>query len=229
MGACIDNPLGPDPGISWKWSDPAPSSGCPGSVGGASASAAAGSQLGIKASVKGEGRRRSLRFRLSPAAGQRVTFAEEAARVYRTIGSTDKGRGTLGFRPAPGPGGKRSIVAIVEQNGVPYEKATIARYKAPPMRPLRRPRHVKVKRRGRKLVVGWSRVKGARGYQVLVALPRDGRRLLFFPPPKKRSLRVRGVERSDIARVSVTAVGTDLRPGRTAKAKLGPRKVSRRR
>jgi hypothetical protein len=229
MGACIDNPLGPDPGISWMWSAPAPSSGCPGPIAGASASAADGAPVAVRAKVRGKGRRRSLSFRMPKVAGGRATFAEQSARVYRTIGSTSKPRGTLRFRPAPGPGGKRDVVAILEQNGVPYEKSTVARYRAPPSRHLRRPASVTVKRRGRKLVVGWAAVRGARGYQVRVSLPRDGRRLLFFPPPKKRGLRVKGVERSDLARVSVFAIGPDLRPGPIAKAKLRPGRVSRRR
>jgi hypothetical protein len=225
LGACLDNPLGPDPGVSWKWSSPLPKPGCPGSgPAGASASAEGLPDPGVKASVRGKGRKRSLRFRLRPLAGRRVTFAEQAHGVYREIGSTRKGRGSLRFQPAPGPRGKRSIVAIVEQGGVPSDKLTVARYKAPPTRHLPRPRRVGLKRHGSKLVVGWTRVKGAGGYEVRVSLPRDGRRLLFFPPPKKHSLRVGGVERSDLARVTVAAIGPDLRPGRTAKAKLKPAK-----
>ncbi len=222
MGACIDNPLGPDPGISWKWSSPLPSGGCPGSgIGGARVSAGA-SATTVKASVGGKGRRRSLRFSLPARAGQRVTFAEEAERVYRELGSSTRARGSLRFRPAPGPGGKRRIVAIVEQGGVPYEKLTVARYVAPGTPRPTRPRRVVVKRRGASLLVGWSRVSGASGYEVRVGLPRDGRRLLFYPPPRRRSLRVRGVERSDLARVSVAAIGRDLRAGHAGKAKLKP-------
>ncbi|MEX2105798.1 MAG: hypothetical protein WD810_02760 [Solirubrobacterales bacterium] len=220
MGACIDNPLGPDPGVSWKWGDPLPEAGCPGpGTGGARLSAAAGV---IRASVGGKGRRRSVRFRAPRRAGQRITFAEEAKRVYREIGSTGKSRGTLSFRPASGPGGKRRIVAIVEQDGVPYEKLTVARYAAPATPRPARPRRVVVRRRGGRLIVGWSRVRGVSGYEVRVSLPRDGRRLLFFPSPRKRGVRVSGVERSDLARVTVAAIGRDLRTGRAAKATVKP-------
>jgi hypothetical protein len=241
FGACITNPVGDDPGVSWKWKSPVPKFECPGSgSAGASASAtsastsAAGgsatsgeSAAGVRASVQGKGRKRSVRFRLRRVAGRRVTFAEEAKRVYREIGSSGKARGAMRFHPAPGPGGKRRIVAILEQDGVPYDKLTVARYKAPPTRRLRQPGRVGLKRRGGKLVVGWTRVKGARGYEVRVNLPRDGRRLLFFPPPKRRGLSIRGVEPSDLARVSVAALGPDLRPGREAKAKLKPKKQRR--
>lgn len=230
FGVCIDNPLGDDPGISWKWSSSSFSATCPGSGAGASATASAATAAApsIRASVRGSGRRRALRFRLAGAPGQRVTFAEQAPRVYREIGVTRKARGALRFHPAPGPGGKRAVVAIVERDGIPVDKLTVARYEAPPTRRPRRPRRVLAKRRAGRLLVRWSRVAGARGYQVRVNLPRDGRRLLFFPPPKRHRLVVRGIERSDMATVSVAAIGPDLRGGARARAKLKPKKPRKR-
>ena len=59
FGACISNPVGPDPGFSWKWGDPAPSPGCPGSgvLARASATAAADPpRPQVKATVEGKGR-----------------------------------------------------------------------------------------------------------------------------------------------------------------------------
>ncbi|HEU0193844.1 MAG TPA: hypothetical protein VFQ71_06570 [Gaiellales bacterium] len=237
FGACLDNPVGPDPGVSWEWGDVAPSPSCPGSAL-ASSARTSRSRAGlsaaprIRASVRGAGRRRAVRFRVRRIPGQRVTFAEQSARVYREIGSTGAARGSIRFRPAPGPGGRRSIVAIVERGGVPSAKLTVAHYRAPPARRPGRPRGVVAIRRGGHLVVRWTRARGARGYQVRVNLPRDGRRLLFFPPPKRHRLRVRGIERSDTARVAVAAIGYDLRPGREGHAGLKParqRKRARRR
>jgi hypothetical protein len=146
--------------------------------------------------------------------------------LYREIGSSAKARGAIKFRPAAGPGRKRRIIAIVEQDGVPRARLIVARYKAPPTR-IRRPRRLGLKRRGRKLAIGWSPVAGARGYRVRVTLPRDGRRLLFFTARRKRGLRVRGIEASDSAAVSVAALRPDLRPGPPAKAKLKPKKQRR--
>lgn len=234
FGACIDLPdPAEDIGFGWDWSDAEPSYGCPDSGGLARIStgvaAAASAAPAVKAKVGGKGRKRTLSFRIGAAAGQRVTFAEEAKGVYRELGGSAKPRGALAFRPAPGPGGKRRIVAIVEQGGVPVTSLIVARYKAPPQRRPGRPRRVRVKRRGSRLVVGWRGVKGARGYEVRVNLPRDGRKLLFFPPRKKRGLRIKGLERSDLARVSVAAIGPDLRPGKAAKAKLKPAKRHKRR
>jgi hypothetical protein len=227
FGACIQNPVGPNPGVSWDWGDVAPSEGCPGSGAGASASGAEGvAAPKVRARVRGKGRRRSLRFSLPTAPGRRVTFAEQSGRVYRQIGSSRKARGSLPFRPAPGPGGKRDIVAILEAGGIPFAKLTVAHYRAPATRRLRAPRVV-ARRRGARLLVGWRRVRGARGYEVRVSLPRDGRRLLFFPPPKQRGLKVRGIEASDVGTVTVAAVGPDLRPGRQGKAKLKPKKRRR--
>ncbi len=85
FGACINNPLGPDPGVSWDWGDVAPTAGCPGSGAGASASGVGELvEPNVKATVRGKGRRRSLRFRVPRVAGQRVTFAEQSkARLSR--------------------------------------------------------------------------------------------------------------------------------------------------
>ncbi len=243
FGACVPIAFpAPDVGISWDWGDPFPSLGCPGSgplgIGlsgpgsrpraSAFASAvAAGSS--IRATVSGSGHRRSLHFHLPRRVGQQVTFAEQSNRVYREIGSTRKGSGTFHFRPAPGPGGKREIIAIVEQDGIPDGMPLVARYKAPRDRRPQPPRRVQARRRGGKLVVAWEKVKGVRGYEVRVNLPRDGRRLLFFPAPGKHRLRIRGLERSDKAKVSVAAIGADLRAGRAARAKLAPAKSRRHR
>lgn len=140
--------------------------------------------------------------------------------MYHEIGSSAKAHGILRFSAAAGPGGRRDIVAIVEQDGVPWAKLTVARYKAPPTRRLRRPRRVAANRQGRRLLVRWSKVKGALGYEVRVNLPRDGRRLLFFPRRKQHGLSIKGVERTDRATVTVAAIGPDLRAGRPGKARL---------
>jgi hypothetical protein len=183
----------------------------------------------VSAKVGGRGHDRVLRFRLRGIAGQHVTFAEQADRVYHEIGSTSKGRGARRFHPAHGPGGKRSIVALIEREGIPRARLTVGRYKAPPTRRLRRPRRVVARRRGARLLVRWSKVAGARGYEVRVNLPRDGRRLLFFPRRKKHGILVKGIERTDLATVKVAAIGPDLKAGRTGKAKLKPKKQRRRR
>jgi hypothetical protein len=88
---------------------------------------------------------------------------------------------------------------------------------------------VSAARRGTRLNVTCTPVAGARGYEVRVALPRDGRRLVFFPSRRKRRLVVGGVERSDSATVTVAAVGPDARAGRPAKAVVRPAKLRRRR
>ncbi len=76
------------------------------------------------------------------------------------------------------------------------------------------------KRSGKRLLISWNRVKGARGYEVRVSLPRDGRRLLFFPAGRKHGLKVKGIEGSDNGRITVAAIGADLKTGKPGKAKL---------
>ena len=178
----------------------------------------------VSAKVVGKGRKRFLQYRIKRIAGQRVTFAEQAGGVYRELGTPRRLRGRLRFSPAPGPRGRRAIFAILDQDGAPRAKLRVARYLAPRTARLRRPGKVGIRRRGGKLIVTWSRVRGARGYRVRVNLPRDGRRLLRFTKPGKRSLRINRVERNDRARVLIAALGPDLRPGRDAVVQLRPKK-----
>ena len=180
----------------------------------------------VRAVVRGAARSRTLSYRIRAIDGQQVTFAEQAAGVYREIGVARGTRGSLRFRPADGPGGRRQIVAVVEQDGVPRDRLVAGTYTAPRPVRLAAPRVV-ARRRGSRLTVRWTRVAEARGYQVRVTMPRDGRRLAFFTARGRRSLAITGVEPSDNATVLVSAVGRDARAGRAGKATLKPSKQRR--
>jgi hypothetical protein len=105
---------------------------------------------------------------------QKMMFVEEGKGVRDVIATTRKRRGKIRFHPASGPRGRRAIAAIVTRQGVPRAQMTVAHYKAPgPLLPGR-PRHVRLRRRGSKLVVRWKAAPRARRYAVAWAL-RDGR------------------------------------------------------
>ncbi len=178
----------------------------------------------VKVRVVGKGRKRGLRYSVRKIRGQRVTFAEQSrSGLYQVLGSTAKRRGHISFRPRLTTGRKRRIVALVEENGLPRARLLLARFKAPKRHLAAKPRGLRIRRRGGKLLVAWRGVRGAEGYRVRVALPRDGRNLLRFLGPELRRLRLRRVEADDSARVLVQAIGQDARPGKPARAKLKPR------
>lgn len=170
--------------------------------------------------VRGKGHRLRFSFKLKRIDGQRVTFAEQGKDVYREIAVTKRAKGLIGFKPAPGPAGRRRIIANVAQNGLPRARFTVTRYRAPMTARPHRPKRVRALRRGRTLVVKWRRLRSVHGYRVRVALPRDGRRLLFFPGPRKSRLKVQGIEPTDLGRIQIAGIGPDARPGRSAVARL---------
>ena len=86
---------------------------------------------GDAASVGGRGGKRVLTFKVKPIAGQKVTFAEQGKGVKDVIGETAQRRGVLRFKPALGVGRKRTVIAIVSQDGVPREEIEVAKFTRP--------------------------------------------------------------------------------------------------
>ena len=80
---------------------------------------------------------------------------------------------------------ERQIVALAEQTGYPRARLALARFRAPQPRRLARPTRLRVRREAKRLIVRWSKVKRAHGYEVRINLPRDGRRLLRFTRPQQ--------------------------------------------
>lgn len=182
----------------------------------------------VTAKVRGKGRKRRLIYRVRQIDGQRVTFSEEGKGTGRQIGIAKRVKGRIRFSPAPGPRGRRRIVALVEQDGVPRAQIQVSRYRAPGIARPRRPKQTRALRRGRKLLVKWSRLRGVHGYEVRVNLPRDGRRLIFYPRSRQTRLMVGGIESTDRGRITVAGIGADAKPGRRAVAKLKSKRRRRR-
>jgi hypothetical protein len=146
-----------------------------------------------------------LRYRVGTVQGQRVTFEERGRGVSRTLATATRS-GRLKFRPAAGPGGTRRIVALVEQDGLPRKRLTVARFTAPRWSRPGMPARVKVtpdaltgarasaagasaaaKPRG--ATITWRPAQGAKRYGVRVALE-DGRKLFFLRDADDRVVRI---------------------------------------
>ena len=176
-------------------------------------------KVSVDASVGGRGRARVLRWRLRPIKGQRVTFAEIGTDVRNAIVSTSSRRGSVRFRPADGPAGRREIVAIVEQDRQPRTTQTVASYRAPgPLRPGR-PRALRLRRSGSRVVVSWRpRPSGFR--HALYFQLGDGRRLVRIVSAKRRSYTLKGVPRSVSAKVKIFALSAVDAKGPSASASI---------
>ena len=72
-----------------------------------------------------------LRYRLTPRAGQKVTFVERGGSAGGELGVARGASGTLRFRPADGAPGRRSIVALIEQDGALRDEVEVAPRAAP--------------------------------------------------------------------------------------------------
>lgn len=149
----------------------------------------------IKARVSGRAPKRVLSYQLVPAAGRTVTFAERGPGTIHVIGMAHGRSGQIAFTPAIGRPGRRSIVALVSQGGAPARTVTVATYLAPRPAPSRRPAHLRATRRNGSIRVSWTRVLGARRYEVLVVLAdrseafrvvQGTRATLTDPSPRKR-------------------------------------------
>jgi uncharacterized delta-60 repeat protein len=126
--------------------------------------------VALKASVSASGTRRVLHYHLNAAEGRTVTFVEQGPDTSRMLGTARGSTGTIRFTPGPGRGGKRSIIAQVQQDGAPAENATVASYSAPRPGAPGRPGGVRAQRRHGQIAVSWRRVRGALRYEVLVKL-----------------------------------------------------------
>ena len=180
---------------------------------------------GVKGRVESAGHGRArLRYSLKQIPGQQVQFAEKQANGnFRVIGSAHGPHGSLVFTPSPDLGRRRSVEAMVTQDGRPREDTLIARFKvgAPP--PLPAPRRLRLVRRGGAVVISFRPVRRAAGYGLAVRLT-DGRSLYMKLAASHHGARISGVPANVGAKVTVGAIlaGPRLHHGRVARARLRP-------
>jgi len=167
----------------------------------------------VYASVSGHGTTRRLTYSVTGHPGLSVSFAERAHREFHVLGVARGARGSLPFVPGAGTAGKRTIYAVVSENGVPRETLAVGSYRAPgPVTPSG-VRGLRVRRHGRQFSVSFSGATGAAYYLVAVT-GSDGRRLLDVVRGRRHSLGLPVVGYNDHLRVSVTGVSALGRRGR---------------
>ena len=161
-----------------------------------------------------------LAWRLRRLPGQRVRLLERGKggglRAIRTVSTR---RGKLRFRPRPGLGRRREVIAVVESKGFPRDSLTVARFKAPRELPSR-PKWVRLKRGKRALLVRWGRSRRATRYAVNLGLL-DGRRVTLVTA--KRRLLVSDVPAIDGGSVRVAGIRSDNVAGPVNAVRLRPR------
>ncbi|MGD9694834.1 MAG: hypothetical protein AB7V42_04130 [Thermoleophilia bacterium] len=170
--------------------------------------------------VTGKGRApRTLRYSATIGPDQGIVLVERGPAGTRVIGRARKGSHTLRFTPAPGPGGRREIVALAEQGDWVRSETVVGSYVAPPPARPGRAAGLRIRRAGRNLSVTWKPGANAARQRVVATLP-GGRLESMLLGARARRVTIRNVARSTRATVTVTTIATDGRASRAARASI---------
>jgi hypothetical protein len=146
--------------------------------------------------------------------------------VRAPIGLAKQAKGTLLFHPAPGPRGRRAIVAYVLERGVPRARIGVAHFTAPASGRPGRVGQVRVRRRGSKATLTWRRSPGAARYAVAWRLL-DGRRGARIV--KHTRFALAGVPGVDGGTFRIAGLRRDNAAGKVTRVKLRPKPKHRKR
>jgi hypothetical protein len=165
----------------------------------------------VHARLTGRGGRRRITYRIADAGhGHRVRFAERGTFGTRIIGATRRARGTLRFTPADVPGRRRTLLALIEHDGIVERRATLARFRAPaPTRPSAVSR-LRARRSATTVTVRWRGARRAHRYAVTLTGSHGTRvgRLVA-----RGSVTFSAVRRDERVTVTVQPLSPKLRPG----------------
>jgi hypothetical protein len=177
-------------------------------------------QPSVKARVSGSGPTRTLTWKLRRIADQKVQFAEYGTDVRHLLATTTQATGKVRFTPQTGPAGRRTIVAIVEQYGLPRKVITVASFHTPgPPKPGKVTK-LKLTRKGTSIVVSWKTPRSAYRHAVYADLT-DGRKLLLIVAARTTSATLTAIAKTIDATVRVTGLTATGGKGPTVTAELG--------
>ena len=129
------------------------------------------------------------------------------------------------FRLARGPGGSRTVQALVSRDGMPITRRTVAHLKAPRQPVASKPRALTLRRSGGGIVAIFGESKNASRYSVITILS-DGRRKGFDLSSRCRAVRIPNVPLNVSAAVNVAGVRYDVKTGKYRGARLGAGRTS---
>ncbi|MGH2874115.1 MAG: hypothetical protein ACRDL5_16840, partial [Solirubrobacteraceae bacterium] len=160
--------------------------------------------------------------------GRRVTLEHAiTARVHgrRCAGTSVHVAGgsqlcaTIAFTPAPGPGGRRQIIAVVTRNGLPDTITPVASFVAPKQTLPSRPAKLQLLRTGTTVTIRWSQSSGASRYGVS-AQPNSGASKSAFVSGACRAVRFTGIPKNVSVSAGVVGIRYDGARGRSRAAAL---------
>jgi hypothetical protein len=176
--------------------------------------------LSLSARISATGRGRAIAYRIAAGGhGQSVQFAERGAFGTRLIGApVAKANGTVRFQPVNARGTRRTLVALVLQDGIVKREQKLGTYTVPASR-LAAPASVTVRRGEHTLRVSWNGVRGAARYVVRLK-GAHGTRLAEYT--KRRSVTFDAIRRDERISVEVRAVAPNGNDGQPRKRVSSP-------
>ena len=193
----------------------------------------------LDGAVRTSGGRRVLDLAYAVPAGTSVRLVERAGGIGRTLRASVEGRrcpagpatrpGTnqrilcaqVRFRPSRGPGGRRTIQAVVSRRGIPIAQQDVATFRAPKQTRPSRVVGLRAHRANGFLVVAFPRSRGASRYAVSVSLS-DGRELGFDLDARCEEIQIPHVPAGVGATVTVAGVRYDMVLGDKRKLVVRP-------
>ena len=171
----------------------------------------------VKAKLKGNARGRTLHYHATLPANVKVTLVEQAKGFSHVIGQVRGASGTIHFRPAFGPVGRRQIVAQITEESLPMSTQTLGSFVVPrPPRPGRAKKlHVSAK--GRALSFSFTPPANS-AHTLLRIVATDGRHLQQIVPPRTRHGSVPAIGFRDGITVTVIGLAEDGSRGPAVKA-----------
>ncbi|MBE2317273.1 hypothetical protein DVA67_014925 [Solirubrobacter sp. CPCC 204708] len=166
--------------------------------------------------VTGRVERGELRWKQSGGSGQVVSFYEQGDGVFRRLGVARGASGTLRWKPAAVRGGRRTVIAVGELDGLASDQFTLGSFTLP--RPAKPgiARRLKAAKRAGALRLTWVPGRGAARQEVRVQLS-NGIGLVERVSGRTRRLRVPGVAKGVTGRVTVVGLRADGVAGKTAR------------
>jgi Concanavalin A-like lectin/glucanases superfamily/PKD domain len=166
----------------------------------------------VKASISGEGSKRTLEYEITPQPGLSVRFAERGDGVYREIGAAHGDKGKIVFKPTIDAGNERTIVAIVQHDGLTTEMLDVAKFKAPPPPKMTPPKGLEIRRKGEHVKVRFNPVHGADTYSVTATTSDGFPRLVIADKPKAKFGDVSPALAGKVSVIAVAANGDIGKP-----------------
>ena len=172
--------------------------------------------------------------------GAKLSLVERGKGAQRTIAKRVRGRACPGdpsgprgqrvlcarvrFEPSFGPGGKRRILAVIEQGGMPLDVVPVATFTAPKPKLPKRPGRLRVIRKGGAVIAAWKRPAGS-VETIAYARLSDGRRLTFRLGRRCTAVRIGRLARNVAVTVQAYGLRQDMEGGRVATVRLKARRT----